>query len=63
MNQTSYQIKHFSRSRQLVVDTLRVAEHKHVIHGLLEVDVTQAREVIRQIEARTVSINWAARCV
>jgi pyruvate/2-oxoglutarate dehydrogenase complex dihydrolipoamide acyltransferase (E2) component len=48
-----YEIKHFSRSRQFVADTLQVAEHKHVIHGLVEVDVTEARTLIRQIEART----------
>jgi pyruvate/2-oxoglutarate dehydrogenase complex dihydrolipoamide acyltransferase (E2) component len=53
MDQPGYEIKHFSKSRQLVADTLRLAEHKHVIHGLLEVDVTLPRQIIRQYEANT----------
>ncbi|MBL8164195.1 MAG: 2-oxo acid dehydrogenase subunit E2 [Anaerolineae bacterium] len=53
MKQMGYEIRRFSRSRQFVADTLRPAEHKHIIHGLLEVDVTQARQIIREYEART----------
>jgi pyruvate/2-oxoglutarate dehydrogenase complex dihydrolipoamide acyltransferase (E2) component len=53
MNQTGYEIKHFSKSRRMVVEALRLGEHKHFIHGLLEVDVTTARRFIRQSEART----------
>jgi len=53
MAQAGYEIKHFSKSRQGVVDVLRLAEHKHIIHGLLEADVTAARRFIRESEART----------
>jgi pyruvate/2-oxoglutarate dehydrogenase complex dihydrolipoamide acyltransferase (E2) component len=53
MTQVGYQIKRFSKSRQMVVEALRLGEDKHFIHGLLEVDVTAARQFIRQYEART----------
>lgn len=53
MDQVGYQIKPFSRSRQMVAESLSLADHKHIIHGLLDVDVTAAREVIRDREART----------
>ena len=53
MNQPDYEIKPFSKSRQIVAESLRVSEHRHVIQGLLELDVTAARQFIRQYEART----------
>jgi pyruvate/2-oxoglutarate dehydrogenase complex dihydrolipoamide acyltransferase (E2) component len=49
----SYQIKPFPPMRRLVIDVLRVAERKHMIHGLIEVDVTSARQYIREQEALT----------
>jgi pyruvate/2-oxoglutarate dehydrogenase complex dihydrolipoamide acyltransferase (E2) component len=39
--------------RHLVIDVLRAAQRKHMIHGLLEVDVTRARQYIREQEAST----------
>ncbi len=53
MEQAGYEIKAFSKARLGVVDLLRQTEHKHIIHGLLEVDVTEARRFIREYEART----------
>ncbi len=53
MEQVSHEIKPFSKSRQMVVEVLHLGEHKHIMHGLLEVDVTTARRFIRQYEART----------
>src|SRR5688572_6064647 len=53
MDQPGYEIKSFSKSRRMTVEALRLGEHKHFIHGLLEVDVTVARQLIRQYEART----------
>lgn len=38
----------FPRLRGLMVDGGRLARRKHTIHGLFEVDVTQAREVIHK---------------
>jgi len=53
MNQSGYEIRPFSKARQMVVEVLRLGDHKHMIHGLLEVDVTVARRFIRDYEART----------
>ncbi len=39
--------------RQAELDILRVAHGKHLIHGLLEVDVTEARRRIREMKDRT----------
>jgi pyruvate/2-oxoglutarate dehydrogenase complex dihydrolipoamide acyltransferase (E2) component len=49
----NYQIIPFPASRQPIVDYLRVAQSKHVIHALTEIDVTLAREFIRQHKAQT----------
>jgi pyruvate/2-oxoglutarate dehydrogenase complex dihydrolipoamide acyltransferase (E2) component len=39
--------------RQLVIDGMELAGRKHCIHGLLEVDITEARDRIRRIKERT----------
>lgn len=43
----------FPRSRAFVVDAARVAGRKHMIHGLVEFDVTGPRELLREQKART----------
>jgi len=43
----------FSPERRLVLDTLRLGERKHMMHGLLEVDVTRARGLLRKHRERT----------
>ena len=43
----------FPKQRQVIVDTLRLGRRKHTIHGLLEVDVTEARQFIQDHKART----------
>jgi pyruvate/2-oxoglutarate dehydrogenase complex dihydrolipoamide acyltransferase (E2) component len=48
-----YEVIPFPLSRRLVIDSVRAAQRKHTIHGLLEVDVTEARHLIREHEART----------
>jgi pyruvate/2-oxoglutarate dehydrogenase complex dihydrolipoamide acyltransferase (E2) component len=48
-----YTVVPFPLSRQLVIDSVRVAQRKHTIHGLIEVDVTDARRLIRDHEMRT----------
>ena len=48
-----YEIVPFPRMRHLVIDIMRTAQRKHMIHGLVEVDVTRARQYIRKQEART----------
>ena len=48
-----YEIVPFPRMRHLIIDVLRDAHGRHMIHGLIEVDVTGARQYIRQQEARS----------
>jgi pyruvate/2-oxoglutarate dehydrogenase complex dihydrolipoamide acyltransferase (E2) component len=48
-----YEIVPFPRMRHLIIDVLRAAHGKHMIHGLIEVDVTKARQHIREQEAST----------
>ena len=43
----------FPRSRGPVVDAGRLAHRRHIVHGLLELDVTEPRRVIRQNKAAT----------
>jgi pyruvate/2-oxoglutarate dehydrogenase complex dihydrolipoamide acyltransferase (E2) component len=48
-----YQIVPFPTARQVIVDAGRLAARRHIIHGLLELDVTRARECIRLHKAHT----------
>jgi pyruvate/2-oxoglutarate dehydrogenase complex dihydrolipoamide acyltransferase (E2) component len=43
----------FPRARQTVVDAGRMAIRRHIVHGLLEIDVTRARQHIRHHRAKT----------
>ena len=43
----------YPRTRQLMVDGGREGLKKHTIHGLVEFDITDAREKIRQYRVRT----------
>ncbi|MCC6298012.1 MAG: 2-oxo acid dehydrogenase subunit E2 [Anaerolineales bacterium] len=48
-----YQIVPFPKIRRLMVDGGRMARQKHLIHGLVEVDVTDARRMINDHQVRT----------
>jgi len=48
-----YQIVPFPAARHLIVDAGRLASRRHIIHGLLELDVTRPREMMRQHKAHT----------
>ncbi|MEI9937883.1 MAG: 2-oxo acid dehydrogenase subunit E2 [Pseudomonadota bacterium] len=43
----------FPTERRLVLDSLRLGQRKHMMHGLLEVDVTRARGLLREHRERT----------
>ena len=43
----------FSPQRQVVVDSLEIGARRHIVHGLVEVDVTNARRAIREHQAKT----------
>ena len=52
-NDDSYQTIPFPKIRRLMVDGGRLARQKHVIHGLVEIDVTRARQAIRNHKSQT----------
>jgi pyruvate/2-oxoglutarate dehydrogenase complex dihydrolipoamide acyltransferase (E2) component len=43
----------YPKIRRLMVDGGRLGRQKHVVHGLVEMDVTRARRVIRDYKERT----------
>jgi len=48
-----YESLSFSRNRDLMVDAGWNGRRKHMIHGFIELDVTDARRIIREHKART----------
>lgn len=48
-----YRVQPYPRSRQIVVDGARFARNKSMVRGLIEVDVTLARERLRARRAAT----------
>jgi pyruvate/2-oxoglutarate dehydrogenase complex dihydrolipoamide acyltransferase (E2) component len=53
-NRPGYQVLPFSRERQVMaIDGGRLAARRHTIHGLIEVDVTGPRQLMREHQART----------
>ncbi|MCP4575248.1 MAG: dehydrogenase, partial [Deltaproteobacteria bacterium] len=48
-----YTLVPFSNARQMVSDILDLGHGKHLVHGLVEVDVTKPRQYIRDYEAAT----------
>lgn len=53
MENIGYKIVPFPKIRRLMVDGGRLARQKHLIHGLVEMDVTDARRLIREYKAKT----------
>jgi pyruvate/2-oxoglutarate dehydrogenase complex dihydrolipoamide acyltransferase (E2) component len=53
MENIGYKIVPFPKIRRLMVDGGRLARQKHLIHGLVEMDVTDARRLIREHKAKT----------
>jgi len=52
-NNKNYQTIPFPKIRRLMVDGGRLGRQKHLIHGLVEMDVTDARRLIRAHKAKT----------
>src|SRR6266496_3014782 len=52
-SQYRYKIVPFPRMRSIVRTIARVARHKYIMRGLVEIDVTRARQLIREHKART----------
>lgn len=53
MDNRGYQVVSLPKIRRLMVDGGRLGRQKHLIHGLVEMDVTAARRLIREHRART----------
>jgi pyruvate/2-oxoglutarate dehydrogenase complex dihydrolipoamide acyltransferase (E2) component len=47
-----YQLVPFPKTQRVIAALQRLAEHKHIIHALTEVDVTTPRQVIQEQKAR-----------
>lgn len=52
-DQRGYTIVPFPKVRQIYIDSLRMGHRKHLVHGLIEADVTLARRLIHEHRART----------
>jgi pyruvate/2-oxoglutarate dehydrogenase complex dihydrolipoamide acyltransferase (E2) component len=48
-----YQVIPFPKMRRLMVDGGQLARQKHVVHGLIEIDVSDARQRMREHKAKT----------
>ncbi|HEX5754597.1 MAG TPA: 2-oxo acid dehydrogenase subunit E2 [Archangium sp.] len=48
-----YQVQPFPRIRELYIQVVRHAQKKRTIHGLMDMDVTQARQRIREHKEKT----------
>jgi pyruvate/2-oxoglutarate dehydrogenase complex dihydrolipoamide acyltransferase (E2) component len=48
-----YTIEPFPKMRRFALDAGRLGRQRHIVHGLLEMDVTDARQYIREHRART----------
>ena len=57
MSSSSYSIETLHPFRQLVIDGTELTSRKHSIHGLVEVDITQARERLRFLITSTIIEN------
>ena len=55
-----YHRKSFPFERRFVIDSMTLGDAKHMIHGLVEVDVTEARRRVRESE---VDLSWTAYIV
>jgi pyruvate/2-oxoglutarate dehydrogenase complex dihydrolipoamide acyltransferase (E2) component len=60
-DQKNYTVKPFPKVRQFYIDTFAIRERKHMVHGLIEVDVTNPRRFIRAHKAKTgVQLSFTA---
>jgi pyruvate/2-oxoglutarate dehydrogenase complex dihydrolipoamide acyltransferase (E2) component len=48
-----YTIVPFPRMRRLMITMGNVTRHKHIMHGLVEIDVTRPRQSLQEYKART----------
>jgi pyruvate/2-oxoglutarate dehydrogenase complex dihydrolipoamide acyltransferase (E2) component len=49
----TYRVVPFPHSRKLVIDSMSLGRRKHIMHGLIDIDITHTRQAIRAYRART----------
>ncbi|MCJ2513786.1 MAG: 2-oxo acid dehydrogenase subunit E2 [Candidatus Thermoplasmatota archaeon] len=62
-----YEIKHFTKNRQNIVLILKEGKRRHNVHGLIDVDVTNGRNIIRDYKIKhNINISftgWLIKCI
>jgi hypothetical protein len=53
MTHTGYEVLPYPKIRRLMEDGGRLGREKHLVHGLFEMDVTEARRAVRAYRVRT----------
>jgi pyruvate/2-oxoglutarate dehydrogenase complex dihydrolipoamide acyltransferase (E2) component len=56
----SYQVRPFLKIRRVYLHNYETARRKYIIHGLVEIDVTELRRSLRDIEATGKDISFTA---
>src|SRR5215216_2601476 len=51
--QPKFTATRFPWERQMIIEGGRIASKRHTVFGLIEVDVTEARRILREYKART----------
>jgi pyruvate/2-oxoglutarate dehydrogenase complex dihydrolipoamide acyltransferase (E2) component len=57
---SAYEIRPFLKIRRAYTDVLSASRRKDIIHGLLEIDVTEPRRVLREREAAGADVSFTA---
>jgi len=52
-NSVGYRVVPFPVAREIIIDAGRLGTRRHIIHALLEIDVTMAREYLHAHKAAT----------
>lgn len=55
-----YEVRPFLKIRKAYIDNFEAARRKSFIHGLVEMDVTEVRRSLRQLEAQGQDISFSA---
>lgn len=53
LTRASYQVQPFPKVRELYIQVVRHGQKKRMVHGLMDMDVTQARQRLREHKERT----------
>jgi len=63
----TYEEKTFSKNRRFIIDTLEESSRRHYVHALIELDVTKARQNLRnrrrETQRRLSFTGWILKCI